>query len=422
MIPKSNLLISQFIPGEERRKFKDIIKVLALVIDLAEGYKLHHGYNVALTGVQLGKFLNLSVNSLRNIFYAGLLHDIGEVGISKEKLKVNLLDWQFNPLLRNHTLIGEKIVSSLPTLEEASHLIRWHHESWDGYGYPDGLKGDKIPIEASILSLCDIYDLLCVTYNPQKAIYELQKLKGILFCEELINQFENLIKQEKLWTPEDFDEQKWLSIGIDILDMSKLVDLKTDYYELFFKVFAKVIDAKHQYTQGHSQRVAIITKLIAKKLGLPDEEVKELGRAAFLHDAGKVGIPDKILNKPSRLTDQEFNLIKGHPIMSYELIRTVSSLAHYAPIAKHHHERYDGTGYPDGLRGDNIPLGSRIIAIADTYDAITTDRSYRRALPDSFAREELKRFSGKMFDPYILPYFFSINAEQINKSISEELY
>jgi HD-GYP domain-containing protein (c-di-GMP phosphodiesterase class II) len=300
---RNNALISQFIQGEERRKFKDIIKALALVIDLAEGYDAQHGYNVALSAVQLGKFIGLSVQSLRNLFYAGLLHDVGEVGFPKETDDIDYFDWQFHPYIRQHPIIGEAIVSQLPTLKESSKIIRWHHESWDGSGYPDGLKGDNIPVEAQILGLCDIFDIANSVYHNMDDLR--QKLGPILkgrFSPDLLEAFRKMLNETELWVAKNFDNAAWQDLGIDSVDLAMLMDVNVDYFNLTLKTFAHVIDAKHEYTKGHSLRVGALARRIAELMNFPQEEAARIERAGFLHDAGKVGIPRCILDKPGPLS------------------------------------------------------------------------------------------------------------------------
>lgn len=414
MPPKRNALISQFISGEERRKFKDIIKALALVIDLAEGYDVHHGYNVALSAVQLGKYIGLPVKSLRNIFYAGLLHDVGEVGFPKETNEWDYFDWQFHPYIRPHPLIGEMIVANLPTLKEASTLIRWHHESYDGTGYPDGLKGDNIPIEAQIIGLCDTFDVAYAVYHdPEVANQKLGPVVVNRFDPSLLQEFNRMLGETELWLASNFDNQSWRELGIDAVDLAVLMDIEVDYFQVTLKTFANVIDAKHQYTKGHSLRVAALSRRIAEAMAFPPEEVVRIERASFMHDAGKVGIERCILDKPGPLTDLEYNRIKAHPGMSDALLKTVQCLSDHAPIARHHHERFDGNGYPDRLKGDNIPIGSRILAVSDTYDAMTSDRAYRKGLPYEVARDEIVRYSGIMYDPEVVAAFMTISKEEI---------
>ena len=161
------------------------------------------------------------------------------------------------------------------------------------------------------------------------------------------------------------------------------------------------VDAKDRYTSGHSKRVAEYSRRIAARLGKSKEEQEEIYRAGLLHDVGKIRIPEEIINKPGRLTDEEFNIIKIHPVTGYHILRSISEESSIAVAAKYHHERYDGKGYPNGLEGDKIPEVARILGVADSYDAMASNRSYRNALPQEVVRSEIEKGRGTQFDPEI---------------------
>ena len=156
--------------------------------------------------------------------------------------------------------------------------------------------------------------------------------------------------------------------------------------------------------------------VLGKELGLNDQEMYDLQLSALFHDIGKIGTPDAVLNKPTRLSDEEFKIMKKHPTESYEILKGFSVFEKVARFAKHHHERYDGRGYPDGLKGEQIPLYSRIILIADTFDAMTSTRVYRKGLPYQTAYDELNEFSGSQFDPELVVKFIrGMKKEQAKK-------
>jgi putative nucleotidyltransferase with HDIG domain len=165
------------------------------------------------------------------------------------------------------------------------------------------------------------------------------------------------------------------------------------------------LDAKNEYTCGHSYRVAGLCQAIAQQLRLPLTAQQALDIAAHLHDIGKIGMPDSVLLKPGRLTPEEFAIIKTHPVIGFSIVNKVTSLAEVAQIILHHHERVDGQGYPNGLAGDAIPLGARIIAVCDAFDAMTSSRSYRACISGEQALAELWRCAGSQFDPDIVAAF-----------------
>ena len=170
-------------------------------------------------------------------------------------------------------------------------------------------------------------------------------------------------------------------------------------FEQTAEALASAIDAKDRYTHGHSARVAMISRQIAKVANFSDKDCTQIYFAALLHDVGKIGVRDEIINKVGKLTDEEFEEIKQHPILGYHILSTIKQSPSLSIGAHYHHERYDGTGYPEGLSGEDIPEVARIIAVADAYDAMTSSRSYRNALPRQTMIEELTRGMGKQFDP-----------------------
>lgn len=165
------------------------------------------------------------------------------------------------------------------------------------------------------------------------------------------------------------------------------------------KALSGAIDAKDTYTKGHSSRVAEYSMQIAKRAGLSREQQEDIYTIGLLHDVGKIGIPDTIINKPSALSDEEYNIIKTHPALGETILKNIKEFPKLVTGARYHHERYDGGGYPDGLSGKDIPLEARIIAVADSYDAMTSRRSYRDALPQEKVRTEIEKGKGTQFDP-----------------------
>ena len=174
------------------------------------------------------------------------------------------------------------------------------------------------------------------------------------------------------------------------------------------ETLAVTIDAKDRYTNGHSFRVARYSTALAGKLGWDEEDIKMLGGEALLHDIGKIGVPDAVLNKPGRLTDEEFTIIKSHTVVGDKILGHSGSLTDAAQVARHHHERYDGRGYPDHLKGEEIPLHARLVAIADAYDAMRSDRIYRKGLAPDVIRGEMIKGRGTQFDPTLLDEFLEL--------------
>ena len=195
------------------------------------------------------------------------------------------------------------------------------------------------------------------------------------------------------------------------IENAQLYDDLEEQFVHSIRVIANAIDARDPYTRGHSERVALLSRMMGELLGLEESECDRLYNAGLLHDVGKIGIRDDILLKQGKLTDDEFHVMQSHPVKSAEILYPVKQLRGLLPGLRHHHERYSSAGYPDGLHEEDIPLMARIIGVADTYDAMTSSRPYRQALPRRVALEELLKNSGLQFDPRCVTAFMTLVGE-----------
>jgi putative nucleotidyltransferase with HDIG domain len=194
------------------------------------------------------------------------------------------------------------------------------------------------------------------------------------------------------------ERTRQLSIALQDLEQS---------YDYTLEALGGALDAKDAETEGHCQRVTAFTITIAKAMGVDNSLLRQIARGAFLHDIGKMGVPDQILRKPGPLTAEERAIMRRHCDIGYAVLERIPFLKEAAEIVLAHQEFYDGTGYPRGLKGEQIPVGARIFAVADTLDAMISDRPYRKALPISAARDEIRRFSGTQFDPQVVKVFLA---------------
>jgi putative nucleotidyltransferase with HDIG domain len=196
-------------------------------------------------------------------------------------------------------------------------------------------------------------------------------------------------------------------------------------YDITLEALGDALDLKDAETEGHSKRVTAFTIAIAKHMNLPDKDIRVIARGAFLHDIGKMAIPDAILRKPGALNSDEVAIMREHCYRGYQILRKIPFLGEAAEIVYSHQERYDGTGYPRGLKADEIPLGARIFSVADTLDAITSDRPYRPAQTVAAAREEIRAWSGRQFDQSVVTAFLSMPENiwgDLRKQIDAQIY
>lgn len=206
---------------------------------------------------------------------------------------------------------------------------------------------------------------------------------------------------------------------VDVLNEKnlKLEELSCETFE----AIAKAVDANDPYTAGHSKRVAVYSRMLASKLGLSPDEVDEIYYAGLIHDVGKLGVDNNIINKPGKLTDEEYNEVKRHPSVGYDILKGISIKGNFAYGAKCHHERPDGKGYPNGLKGDSIPFMAKIIAVADAYDAMTSKRSYRDVLPQDVVRDQIEKGMGTQFESKIAFAMLQMIDEDVNYDMKQKI-
>jgi putative nucleotidyltransferase with HDIG domain len=256
------------------------------------------------------------------------------------------------------------------------------------------------------------YDYLLKPFQREQLLASVHRALHTRRLQIEVNDYKN--KLESLVTA----RTKMLHSAIS--DLEKAKDELERSYDITLEALGDALDLKDAETEGHSKRVTAFTIAIARAMDLPSERVRVIARGAFLHDVGKMAIPDAILRKPGRLTPEEQMRMRDHAMLGYQMLRKIPFLHEAANIVYSHQERYDGSGYPRGLKADQIPLGARIFAVADTFDAITSDRPYRAAQSISSARREIQKHSGHQFDPIVVETFLSI-PESLWQSLREAI-
>ncbi|MCQ2748556.1 MAG: HD domain-containing protein [Clostridia bacterium] len=281
----------------------------------------------------------------------------------------------------------------------------------------------------------DAFDLVreIRKHNTSIFVVFLVDINDELPSMEILNRF-NI--QGYCKTDEGFDELKvWIHSGTRILEQTKMLKqlymqtkkqaetikrlntkLTSSYYDTI-DTLRKAVDKKDPYTRGHSDRVAYISALIAEELGFSVEEVETIKLGGQFHDIGKIGIKDSILTKPGKLTDEEYEEIKKHPVIGYDLLEKNNVFKDILPAIRHHHERFDGKGYPDGLAGNAIPLMARIVCVADSFDAMMSRRSYRDKMDLEYTMNEIRNNKGTQFDPVAAEAFCSLMETRMDEVI-----
>ena len=295
-------------------------------------------------------------------------------------------------------------------------------------------KGISDPVEAIECVKNEHFDLMILDFimspiHGDQVVEEIRKFNKDLYIllltghKDLAPPLETIRKLDIQGYCEKSDkfDQLLLLIESGIKSISQMNEIKRINNELLIsnqkleqayleniQTLRYTVEAKDPYTRGHSDRVSEYSVLLGKKLGVSEEDLNTLKIGGLFHDIGKIGIPDRILLKEGKLTDEEYEEIKKHPSIGANILSDAEAFQNILPIVKHHHERYDGNGYPDKLQGENIPYIARIATVADTFDAMTSRRTYRDSLPIDFVKEEFERCSGTQFDPKIAKVFLDI--------------
>jgi HD-GYP domain-containing protein (c-di-GMP phosphodiesterase class II) len=275
-------------------------------------------------------------------------------------------------------------------------------------------------IAAEAINRGEIYRLITKPWNDAEIK---ATLRHAFDHHELRSEIKRLnqITREQSFKFQDMNK----NLEESVRDRTKQLDaknreLRTAYIETI-RALAEAIDAKDAYTRGHSERVAVYSSRISHQMGLQTELIERIYFAGLLHDVGKIGIPDAIIAKPGRLDPEEYESIQRHPEIGARILEPVEFLRSIVPCVRHHHEWFDGSrsGYPDRLAGDHIPLPSRVIVIADTVEAMTSDRPYRKGLPLDAVVRELHKFSGTQFDPVVIDAFLKLLEDEGDSFISK---
>jgi len=384
---------------------------LVLEYDLNDHPTHQHARRVGETCALIAEKLGCTNQKIRQIYYAGLIHDIGKIAIDinilRQKRKLTADEFS---IVQTHSLIGAKIAAALPELSDLAFWIRWHHEKWDGTGYPDRLSGVEIPVEVQILSVVDCFDSLQTPrldrdkYTMEESEKIIQQQRGTAFNPVIVDIISDMISRKEFTPGQSSDS--FIKLKEKFLKADNKGDSDEQYRDGFtvsgiypiLRLFARVIDAKHGYTLGHSTRVSILSKYIAQKAGFSAADVIKVEIAGLLHDAGKISIPNEVLDKTKPPDFNEWMIIKNHPVHSFDIIKNINMMNEIAEITKQHHERLDGSGYPDGITEKNIAVLAQIIAIADTFDAITSERAYRSRSDITKAYSEISKGAGIQYN------------------------
>ncbi len=395
--------------SKKKRLYNDILRALSMVLDIDEGRKLYHAWRVGLLAFHLAKFMDIPSKDL--IYPAGLLHDIGGIGL-EDHLIHHASKGFTDPRARAHPQKGAAILKPFALFEPIVPIIGAHHEHYDGSGFPAGLKGDDIPIEASILLLADIIDIALrdntVSEKQNLALRITKRESGRRVNPVVAEAALQLMAKTDTLIPSLFDDVALKTMvyttNSDPLEIAEISH--RDMLSQLLWVLARIIDTKRPLTMGHASRVTYYAQQIALAVGEGEIDRWDVIWAGLLHNIGIVAVPGTILQKLNifnELNDREQMLRKRQSQETIAIINTISDLAYLAYPAAAHSEWYDGSGFPWGNAGEDIPLLSRILAFANTYDSLTNWEGAEKGMSHEAALERIKAGIGSQFDPHLAP-------------------
>ncbi len=371
--------------------FSELITSFSLVLDMNAPNRSQYAWRLASLSARLAQ--KSLPNQQMEVFYAALLHDIGKIGIDEDNIHI-------------HPRHGAEIVSRIPKLERVASIILDHHEWWDGTGYPNGKKADDIHQAAQLVRIADSFLTLHFaypTYTRQEIYEELLKNVNKEYSKSTFDAFRDTIEDEDFYN--DLMKESSLPVLLNKIQDSlpKIgIEPRSDAVGKTLRIFAQVIDSRQDYTLGHSEQVAKYAIKMAKVMGLPHDEITKIKWASLLHGAGKISIPIAILEKTDLLDTEEFEKIKQYPVINKEIISNIQQIPELGKVVGASSERWDGSGYPEHLRREEIPMLARIMTVADALDAMTSPRSYhiRRTVKD--ALEVIRTKRGSQFAPDVV--------------------
>lgn len=396
-----------------RTFYRGLLEALTQVMGSAKGYLFTHGPRVANLSRQLARAMDLDERQTAELILASILSDMGMIGLAEHAWEnpTPVLPDEVRLRVQQHPIRSEATLLAIPHLESVAPLVRHHHEWWDGSGYPDGLSGDEIPLGAQILRLADTVSAL-EEPRPQRPALEPDEVERVVregrggeFGSHVVDAYLHLVKLGRVTGFNDRVYERSVRKAAEELLPTQVSPLSADQ---LLDILSSLIDAKDPYTAGHSRRVAILSVAVANQLGLGDPLRATLWAAGYLHDLGKVSIPLSVLAKRGQLDPEERTEIQSHAPRGAAILGEIDSLKHLSPGARYHHERWDGSGYPEGLRGEHIPLVARVLAVCDAYDAMTSNRAYRPPCSHEEAIEEIALSTGRQFGPRVSACFLSL--------------
>jgi putative nucleotidyltransferase with HDIG domain len=425
-------------------RLAELLGALSHALDMVEGQPAGHCVRCCWIGIHIGREMALSEQQISELYYTLLVKDLGcssnaaricqlymtdDIGFKHDFKTVNGSLPQVLRFVLSHTGMnaglaerfralvnvfqnggqiaqelmetrcdrGAEIARKMRFSENVAEGVRSLDEHWNGGGMPQLLSGEQIPLYSRIALIAQVVDVFQMANGIEAAKREIRHRSGSWFDPQLAAAFERVAARAEFWSVLRSGELQTAIFELEPAQQRSFVD--EDYLDDIAAAFAQVIDSKSPFTSGHSERVTLFADLIAEQLGFDPERRRRLKRASLLHDIGKLGVSNSILDKPDKLDAEEWVAMQKHTTLGETILSRIAAFRELAAIAGSHHERLDGKGYPRGVREDQLSLEIRIVTTADIFDALTADRPYRKAMPVDKALSIMTEMVGTQIDP-----------------------
>jgi len=448
----------------DKLKLAELLGSLSYALDMTEGQPEGHCVRCCWIGVHIGRQIGMDEQAIWALYYTLLLKDLGCSSNAARICELYLTDDQSfkrdfklvgsnvsqvlgfvfqhtgrneswtkrltsilniirngdaiaNELIQTRCDRGARIARQLRFPESVALGIHSLDEHWDGSGRPEALRGDAIPLNARIALLAQVIDVFHFSHGQQATLQEVKQRAGLWFDPALVAAFEVVANDAAFWQVLD---DPYIASAVQSLEPAQFtLPLDDAYMDDIASAFGQVVDAKSPFTAGHSERVGFYAEAIAQELGLPVAQCNWIKRAALLHDVGKLGVSSAILEKPGRLTDEEFRAVQQHARLTEEILGKIAQFDELATVAGAHHERLDGNGYPRRLSAAEIRLETRIITVADIFDAISAERPYHAANSPERTLEIMQGMVDSAIDRECFAALQNVLLREIKQSLIE---
>jgi len=378
-------------------RLNEFLMAVSFALDFVEmdilGMPSNHGKRTAYISISIAKEMGLSSEELHDVAALAMLHDNGlsEYSLHEKLATKELKNAALLEGVKEHCTIGESNIKNYPLLTDVKNIIKYHHERYDGTGFFN-LRGEEIPLMSQIIAIADAleksFDLQNNNRDMQNKVCEfVRHQENVSFSSRIVKAFLKVAENEEFW---ENLKNNYISIELEKEIPKYSLELPFEEIHSITNVLSKIIDSKSSYTQRHSQSLSEKAAIMSDFYNLEKEEKMKLIIAADLHDIGKLVVPNDVLDKPDKLSDEEFKIIMKHPEYTRLALQEIKGFEDITEWASNHHEKLNGKGYPRGMVAEELDFNSRLMTCLDIYQALTEERPYREGLSHEKAMEILK--------------------------------